>query len=180
MLQPEFLFPFFYDFVATSVQNIKRFQPTIHTKSWNKTYIIKSHISLFHWIQLSHRMVWGTPAKIEAQYHQALDTFILRLTVYKRMKPLSFLCVLHGALLRTIWTGKTMLPFTSTYPISIWPTTSWIIHEVGADGWLHIGTLSVNSRLYPPWYHHISMTECLCNIMFFPGGGKNGCMSYLI
>ncbi len=59
-----------------------------------------------------------------------------------------------------------MRKFTSTYPISIWPTTSRIIHEgkndaatydhsrpghAGADGLLHIGTLSVNSRLYPPW-----------------------------
>ncbi len=39
---------------------------------------------------------------------QALDTSILRL--YKQMKPLSFVRVLHGALSRTIWRGKTKLP----------------------------------------------------------------------
>ena len=81
-------------------------------------------------------------------------------------------CAQHG----WIWTWKTKLhlrrlslimrKFTSTYLISIWLTTSWIIHEgeddaaaydpswpggAGADGLLHIGTLSVNSRLNPPW-----------------------------
>ncbi len=49
-------------------------------------------------IQSFIRIYVGT---IYTSYFQALDTSILRL--YKRMKPLSFVLVLHRAFLRTIW-----------------------------------------------------------------------------
>ena len=56
-----------------------------------------------------------------------------------------------------------MRKFTSTYPISRWQTMHLMNYSVGenvsaaynhsrpgAEGRLHIGTLSVNSRPYPP------------------------------
>ena len=94
--------------------------------------------------------------------YQAVDTSILR--VYKQMKPLSAALVfygLHKALLITNLNGKSitvaiqliMRKFKSTYPNSIWqPPQEYSVgkndaaacnHSLpGADGWLHIGTLS--------------------------------------
>ncbi len=97
---------------------------------------------------------------------QARDTSKFRL--YKRMQPLSYAPVFYRRL--TIWTAKSNLPlrrlFTimhksiSTYPISIWPTTSWIfsktilcqLQTTGFISAIWVSTLTRKSSLIWTWW----------------------------
>ena len=110
---------------------------------------------------------------------KGFTTSILRL--YKRMKPLSFTFVFYG-LTRLcwaqIWTLKTKLPsrrlflimhkFRSTYPISIWPTTSWIFSrykkvlpsttilcQLQPTGFKSASRVSTPEVLYPSWFKQL-------------------------